>query len=197
MSPSETPRSLLQRLQKDPHNESSWRDFHALYDPWLRRWVARVTGSERPGADGDDIVQTVFLVVVRNLPKFEHNGRKGAFRRWLKTILTRAVRDHLAEAGRLTVSGEVMERLQELEDSRSTSSRQWDEEYTGYLRDRLRELVGQQFSGNDAEVFERMVLGNDEADEVADSQGRTKAAVLKAKSRMAHWLRENFAELLD
>jgi RNA polymerase sigma-70 factor (ECF subfamily) len=194
MPPGETPPSLLQRLQKDPHDESSWRDFEALYSPWLRRWLP---GSPCARADGDDIVQTVFLVVVRKLPEFEHNGEKGAFRGWLRTILTRTLRDHLEKAGRLTISAEVMERLKELEDSRSNSSRQWDEEYPEYLRERLRELVRQEFSGNDAEVFERIVLANDAAEDVARSQGRSPAAVLKAKSRVLRWLRENFAELLN
>jgi RNA polymerase sigma factor (sigma-70 family) len=194
MTPGETPRSLLQRLQKVPRDDSSWRDFAALYTPWLRRWL---TGSEAVSADGDDVLQTVFLIVVRKLPEFEHNGQKGAFRKWLKIILVRTVRDHREEAGRLAVGSVIMERLEELEDPTSHSSRQWDEEYHSYMRDRLCELVRQQFSGNDAEVFERMVLASDAPEEIATRQGRTKAAVLKAKSRVLGWVRENFTELLD
>jgi RNA polymerase sigma factor (sigma-70 family) len=197
MPPEETSRSLLQRLQKkDPHDESSWQVFEALYNPWLHRWVARLTGSEATRADVDDVIQTVFLVVVRKLPEFEHNGQKGAFRRWLRTILTRTVRDHFEKAGRSTVSRVVMERLEEIEDPRCHSSRHWDEEDRRDFRDRLLELVRQQFSGKDAEVFQRMVLANDAAEEVASSQGRTRAAVLQAKSRMLGWLRQ-FEDLLD
>jgi DNA-directed RNA polymerase specialized sigma24 family protein len=39
-----------------------------------------------PRSDADDLAQEVMLVIVREMPHFEHSGRKGAFRNWLRMI---------------------------------------------------------------------------------------------------------------
>ena len=49
-------------------------------------------------SDVDDLVQEVLAVVLRELPQFEHNGRTGAFRRWLRTILLWSIaQDHVGD----------------------------------------------------------------------------------------------------
>lgn len=63
--------------------------FEQLYDQWfdeVSRWV-RALGS---GADRDDLVQEIFLVVHRRLPDFDGQNVAG----WLYQIARRKVRDH-------------------------------------------------------------------------------------------------------
>lgn len=52
---------------------------------WLRRYALQT-------ADADDLVQDVCGVLVSELPAFEHNGRRGAFRCWLRGIMVNRLR---------------------------------------------------------------------------------------------------------
>ena len=74
-----TSASLLERLN-DRADSDAWSRMVDLYSPMIRSWLGRY-GLAEP--DIDDISQTVLSAVVANLSKFTHNGRAGAFRRWL------------------------------------------------------------------------------------------------------------------
>ena len=54
-----------------------------LYLPFVQRSLYRHGLSL---ADADDLTQEIMLVIVRELPHFEHSGRKCAFRNWLRTV---------------------------------------------------------------------------------------------------------------
>jgi RNA polymerase sigma-70 factor (ECF subfamily) len=69
--------SLLERLRREP-DAQSWRYFTELYEPWLRGALRR---HALQTADRDDLVQEVMVVLVKEVPTFRHNGRKGAFRK--------------------------------------------------------------------------------------------------------------------
>src|SRR5881396_1841245 len=86
MSPTHV--SLLERARRaaDP---ADWERLVALYTPLLRGWMA---GWSVQPADADDVLQDVFAALVRELPRFRHDGRAGAFRRWLRTILVNRLR---------------------------------------------------------------------------------------------------------
>src|SRR5260370_38343560 len=80
---SDTPVSLLDRLRLRPDAES-WQRLVALYTPLIQTWLRRYA-LQQP--DVDDLVQEVLGTVVREVPRFQHNQRPGAFRSWLRTIL--------------------------------------------------------------------------------------------------------------
>ena len=65
-----------------------------VYEPLLRGWLRR---KEVLGHDSDDLVQNVLAVVVRRMADFEHNGRPGAFRTWLRTITLNCLREYWRE----------------------------------------------------------------------------------------------------
>src|SRR5262249_5664344 len=54
-----------------------------LSPPRIAGWLHR---QSVPDGEIDDLVQEIFLAVVRSLPSFSHSGRRGAFRSWLRTI---------------------------------------------------------------------------------------------------------------
>jgi len=54
-----------------------------LYQPLIHGWLIR--NKVRP-QDADDLCQDVLANVVKGLAAFEHSGRPGAFRNWLRTI---------------------------------------------------------------------------------------------------------------
>jgi RNA polymerase sigma-70 factor (ECF subfamily) len=59
-----------------------------LYSPLIRSWLNRY---DLAAPDVDDIFQTVLSAVVAKLPQFQHDGRIGAFRNWLRTITVNTV----------------------------------------------------------------------------------------------------------
>ncbi len=132
--------SLLERLRErdeSVNRQTDWRRFFDIYEPLLRSW-ARRKGMEP--ADADDLVQSVLTVVVRRLADFQHNGRLGAFRNWLKTITFHCVQEFWrARAGSPAGVGgsDVQMLLAELQDPNSPTSRMWDEEHDRHVMQAL------------------------------------------------------------
>src|SRR5438270_14034084 len=84
----ETPVSLLERLRLRPDGVA-WQRLVDLYTPLIQKWL-RYQALEP--ADVEDLVQEVLGVLVRELPQFRHDLRRGAFRRWLRTITINRLR---------------------------------------------------------------------------------------------------------
>ena len=60
-----------------------------IYAPLIRRWVRPYVAQS---ADFDDVVQEVLTTLVSELSRFDHNGRTGAFRAWLRAITVNRIR---------------------------------------------------------------------------------------------------------
>lgn len=94
------------------------RDFSAIYAQWFRpvyRWVRALGG---PQAEVEDIAQEIFVVVQRNLPRFDGQNLPG----WLYGITTRTVSDYRRRRwfrNTFLRSREVM--LEEIETGSATS----------------------------------------------------------------------------
>jgi len=67
-----------------------------LYGPLLSHWLQRY--GVHP-SDIDDLVQDVLMVVSTSMKTFAHNGRPGAFRSWLRTILINRLRNFWRSRG--------------------------------------------------------------------------------------------------
>jgi hypothetical protein len=76
---------LLKRIQNSP-DSLSWSSFVDLYAPFLFSFCVKrgVTPT-----DAEDITQNVFQEVVRVIPAFQYDPRRGLFRSWLATITSR------------------------------------------------------------------------------------------------------------
>ncbi len=61
----------------------AWDRLVAIYTPLLDSWL---TAAGLQAADREDLTQRVLEILVRKLPEFEHSGRPGAFRTWLRGI---------------------------------------------------------------------------------------------------------------
>lgn len=75
--------TLLNRLRQSTDTDA-WNRLLELYAPLLAVWLRRF-GVQ--ASDADDLVQEVMLAAWTDLKSFEHSGRPGAFRSWLRTIL--------------------------------------------------------------------------------------------------------------
>lgn len=83
MSDNLTSVSLLERL-RDRSDEDAWHRFHDLYGPLIRGWLMRRGVRQQ---DADDVGQDVMSLAVTELPGFQHNGRVGALRAWLRQVV--------------------------------------------------------------------------------------------------------------
>lgn len=193
---STTPVSLLERLRHQP-DRASWDQFLRLYTPFIRGWLAR---HQVPLADVDDLVQDVLTVVVQEIPHFQHDGRTGAFRCWLRLVIVHRVRSlWRARHGEAQGSGDsdVLRMLDQLEDPDSPLSRHWDREHDQYLAGRLLQVVENDFEPTTWQAFRRLALEDAPAAEVARDLGMTVNAVLQARSRVLRRLRQEVKGLID
>lgn len=89
----DTPTKLLRTMVEQPvtaEEESAWTRFVELYEPVIRAFAAE---EAVPPADIDDVVQDVFLRLVRTLRRDGYDRSRGRFRSYLRTIMRRVLID--------------------------------------------------------------------------------------------------------
>ena len=191
-----TPRSLLERLRQQPDDES-WKCLVDLYTPLLLRWLHQAGVN---GSDAEDLLQEVFVVVLREMSSFEHNQRRGAFRCWLRAIIVNRVRGHW-NTKRTTLafvnSAEVLPALEVLEDPASDLNQLWDREHDAFLARRVLQLIEKDFTSSTWQAFRRVVLDGARPSEVAVELSLSVNAVLLAKSRVLRRARQEIDGLID
>ena len=85
----ETRSSLIDRVRLGDDTES-WKEFVELYEPLLERYIR---GLGMPDSDVSDVVQEVFIRLLRSLPTFKIDRLRARFRTWLWKITRNAVTD--------------------------------------------------------------------------------------------------------
>ena len=190
----ETSVSLLQRLRAQ-NDEVAWRRLDALYRPLITRWLAL---DQALGADAEDLVQEVMGVLIREIPTFQRE-RMGSFRRWLRHVTLRRLKNFWRQKRTLPepLSGREGDSiLLQLEDPNSDLSTRWDTEHDQYVLNRMLELIEQDFQPVTWLAFHGVSVNGRSPDEVATELGISTNAVLLAKSRVLKRLREESAGFL-
>jgi RNA polymerase sigma-70 factor (ECF subfamily) len=190
-----TQQSLLLRARQG--EEAAWRRLVELYRPLVYGWLVR---RQVRSEDAEDLTQEVMAVLVKELPSFEHAGRPGAFRSWLRGITVhRALGFWRAGSMRATAVGgsDVLHHINQLADPASELSTRWDEEHDDHVLRRLLELMEQEFEPETLRAFHRLTFDGASGQQVAAELGMNLAAVYAAKSRVLRRLRQEAAGLLD
>ena len=193
---SDTSITLLQRLQHstDPEN---WDRLMSLYRPLLTSWLRRY---DVQASDSDDLMQEVLMAVAKDLPTFDHNGRTGAFRAWLRSIMVNRLRNFWRSRGRqLQAQGgsDVQLRLAQLDDPSSEMSQLWNQQHDLHVAQQLLQQVEPDFTAQTWAAFTRVAIDGQRADAVAVELGISTNAVFIAKSRVLTRLRREAAGLID
>ncbi len=191
----DTRKSLLTEARAG--DTRAWQRLTDLYRPLLADWARR----HAPGhQDAEDLTQEILLAVVRYLPRFEHNGRRGAFRCWLRTLVVHVTHDFWsARRGEPRGTGDsaVLDCLNELEDSASEPAQAWDREHDQFVLNRLLEGVAVEFEAQSLQAFRRQALDGMTAEAVGKELGMSVGAVYTAKSRVLQRLRQLSEGLMD
>jgi RNA polymerase sigma-70 factor (ECF subfamily) len=186
----ETAASLLERLCAAP-DEAAWQRLDDLYRPLLRRWLRR---DPSLGADAEDLVQEVMSTLVQELPGFRRQ-RTGSFRCWLREITRRRLQTYYRQRRRQPRSRSDL--LDQLGDSTSALTRQWDAEHDQHVLTRLLQLIEPQFEARTLTAFRRLVVEERAPAQVAAELGMSVNGALLAKSRVLRRLRREAEGLID
>jgi RNA polymerase sigma factor (sigma-70 family) len=192
----ETSATLLKRLN-DRSDSVAWQRLVDLYTPLIKSWLRRQGVSAE---DAEDLTQEVLGILVREVSQFQHNGRAGAFRSWLRTITINCIRQSWRSRSVRPQTTRLLEldsALDQLEDPNSDLCRRWDREHDEFVLHRLLDLIEPEFRLATWQAFRRQVIDGAPAEIVAAELGLTVNAVLIAKSRILSHLRRNAEGLVD
>lgn len=194
-----TSKSLLQHAQADPESEA-WFKLFSIYEPLIVGWIARSGIRE---SDIGDVSQEVLQALANSIGEFEHNGRAGAFRNWLKTMTANRCRRYwdwkkrqlpLADANKLDSSFTVLDHIA---DPKSELSKLWDEEHDQFVMRKALELVKHEFDETTYRIFVRYGLNGEQAKDLAEEFGVSAGQVYKAKFRVLNRIKQEIHDLIS
>jgi RNA polymerase sigma-70 factor (ECF subfamily) len=190
-----TPISLLERLRLRP-DPSSWQRLVDLYAPLIARWL-RSLGVQ--AVDAEDLTQETLATLVREMPRFQHNLRPGAFRRWLRGIVLNRLRTFRRIRQPIPAGSDpsLEQTLDLLEEPGSSLSRRWDEEHDQHVVRRLLKLIEPVFEPATWRAFHMVVLESKTTQEAAAALSLSSNAVRIAKSRVLARFRQEIDGLID
>ena len=169
----------------------------SLYRPLVFRWVRAHAVQHQ---DADDLTQEVLAVLIRELPEFQHAGRIGSFRRWLRLIVANRVRSFW-RSGRLRPAAaggsDDHNLLEQIENSDSDLSREWDRQHDEHVLAQLLQGLAGEFGEATLRAFRRVAVDGAKPEAAAAELGTSVAAVYIAKSRVLRRLRQEAAGLID
>lgn len=188
--------TLLERLRTSSET-ASWDRLADIYVPLLQAWLRKF---DVQACDADDLVQKVLMTVSAEIKSFDHNGRTGSFRSWLRKILVNRLREFWRSRDyRPVATGKTnfQQQLDELTDEHSGLSQIWNREHDEFVMKSLLEAVETQFEPKTWQAFRRQVIDGLKADAVADELGMKPGAVYMAKSRVLSALRRESQGVIE
>ncbi len=168
--------------------DKSWEDLQCLYLPLIYDWLVQKNTERR---HHQEIVLNVFETVFIQLPKFDHNGRKGAFRNWIRQITN----SEIVNVYRANQKQPIP--IPYIEDTQTPLTVEANRKEVELLYAQAVEMLRQEFSPRDVEIFMRLTENNEEAKQIAKEFGLTTGNVYKIKSSIKARLRERFEGGLD
>ncbi len=190
----ETSLSLLNCLCRSPESES-WNRLVEMYGPLIRMWLRKYDVQD---GDADDLVQEVLLAVSKDVAKFDHGGRPGAFRGWLKAILVNRLRKFWRSRDRRPRGdADIDARLAQLDDPASEMSQIWNRQHDQHVLRQLLALAEPHFTSSTWRAFCRVALDGEKPGVVAEELGISLNAVVIAKCRVISRLRQESEGLIE
>ena len=168
---------------------NAWDDWVRIYVPLIHRWLRR---SGLAAEDIEDVVQGTLIQVHRGMADFEHNGRRGAFRRWLRVVTMNALRQSLRgrDGETLVIEPQIIESIA---DGYAQRERRRTSRSLRMIDEWLVELESQ-FEAKTLAAFRLTFLDDLSIDEAAERLEMSISAVYIARSRILKRLRKMAAD---
>jgi RNA polymerase sigma factor (sigma-70 family) len=168
--------SLLVRLA-DLQDQQAWTEFTEIYTPLVHR-LARQRGLQ--DADAEDLTQEVFQALACALERQVFDPRRGSFRGWLFAIARNLAVNYLirqARQPRATGDTDLRHVLEALEAPPPEDSVLFEREYQRQLLQWAMNRVKREFSALAWNVFWRVGVEGQSAQEAAEAAGTTVGTV--------------------
>lgn len=187
----ETRASLIVRLPC-AEDAAAWRDFVAIYEPFVYRF-ARRNGLQ--DADANELVQNVLLSVVKAVGRWESDPKRARFRSWLFTIARNQLLDMLARRKYVRSGSSSVFELLNRQSSTNDLSAQFVLEHRRELFRWAASQVKQLVKEPTWRAFWLTSVEGKVIDDAAAMLGTTPGAVYIARSRVIAKLREQVSRL--
>lgn len=182
--------TLLERL-RTPDDQLAWARFVDIYTPVLYRWARKSGLSDQ---DAGDLLQDLFIHLLKKLPEFTYDPNKGKFRGWLKMVALNQLRQK-ARRKRDVAVGSAIEQLDQVDEDVAEAF--WKGEFRDELVSQAMIVMQRDFEPATWKAcWETAITGRSAAD-VAGELGMTVNAVYAARSRVLRRLREEIGEMLE
>jgi len=184
--------TLIRRAQaREPE---AWTLMAQLYAPLVYRWV-RIAGITPEAAE--DLVQEVFVTLLRKITGFSKDRKKSSFRGWLWTVTRNLVHDfRRRQATEVTaIGGEAgIQQLNQIAVKELQENLPEPNELEVSLAHRAAALIRDRVDPSTWEAFWRRTVQGEAAVDIAQDLGMTPRAVRQAKYRILCQLRELLAD---
>lgn len=183
----ETRPSLMLRL-REPQDKQAWAEFVSIYEPLVLR-VLRQRGLQE--ADAHDLAQQVILVVHQAVERWQPDGQRASFRRWLFSIARRLALRFLERAHpkRGVGGSDMLMMLENLPEPEHRTVAAFDDEYRNEVFRWAAERVRGEFRETTWQAFWNTCVLNETIDDTAERLGMTRGNVYVARSRIIARLR--------
>jgi RNA polymerase sigma factor (sigma-70 family) len=185
-----TSRTLIERLCNQDDNDA-WEQFERLYGRLIRHALSKSNLSKE---NIDDLAQNVRIIALQRLPEFQHNGRTGALRSWLRRVAVFQLRSFQRKQRRQPAAAggdEYVEVADQLDDPGSPLTHLWREEFASIVL----EKVERHFGETNREILWRRTVMKEPVKQTAEALGLTEVAVRNRQSRTLRFLRNAGFEL--
>ncbi len=188
--------SLLERVRETSTGES-WTEFIEVYGPLIRGWLVSQGVQQQ---DADDVQQEVLTMLAEKISTFRHNGRRGAFRTWLRRVTVNRLRQHWQARQRnpgAHAGPDLSELAHELADDTSRITLFWDKQHDRFVLEHLLKTLENRFQQKSMSAFRQIVLLERPAREVALELGMSLGSVRVAQHRILRALQDCGRGILD
>jgi RNA polymerase sigma-70 factor (ECF subfamily) len=185
--------SLLMRL-RDSQDHAAWVEFVALYEPLTYRLLRRHGLQD---ADAREVMQELFVVVSRNIDRWDPDKDRGSFRGWLRRVARNLVINWLKHRERrlIPAGGSEFRAMFDQLAAGDVETAEFDHEFRRSLFHQAAEQVRGEVQATTWQAFwETAVAGNSPA-EAAKKLGMNAGAVRVAKCRVLARLKEIVKQL--
>lgn len=171
-----------------------WQQLARLYSPYIYVKCRRHNFSRH---DAAEVVQDVFLTLVKTFHQFGKTETHHRFRGWLHELIRTRMADHVTNRKRQTGDSELMP-SSEIDSRPSAACEERDGSISDFhdqpLFDYYVSILETEFETQTWQAFWKVVAEGRSVSDVADELGLTKNTVRKYKSRILKRLRDEFGE---
>jgi RNA polymerase sigma factor (sigma-70 family) len=194
-----TRQSLLSRL-RNWSDQDSWKEF---FDTYWRLIYSAAIKAGLTDAEAQDAVQETVVSVMKAMPSFAYDAKKGSFKNWLLGLTKWRITDQFRKRQRdidhqwcdtsAPTETDTVERLPDLQGLQLEAM--WDEEWEKNLVDAAVERVKRKVDPKQYQIFDLYVLKEWSVSKVAQTLKVNRGMVYLTKHRVGKLIKKEIGYL--